>query len=240
VSIDLVSLKYLGQQRVTFQNLKASGPTAYLLLMPDQEQLARSRALDDLRRISEQIRVRTEERDALLARLHAEGYSIPKLAQASGMSVGKAHAVSKRALRKVSTIGYEGRSIENFVEEVETAGIECVVDVRELPLSRRRGFSKTALSERLALAGIRYEHERSLGNPKDNRDDFRAGNQRAITRYESLLAGSAADAIERLRRSIDASNIALLCYERDHSTCHRSCITRHMQSVDPNLVVERL
>jgi hypothetical protein len=208
--------------------------------MPDQQHLARMRALDDLRRLSDRIRARIVERDALLARLHADGFSIPSLADASRMSIGKAHAVSKRALRKVTTIGYEGRSIDDFVEEVKGAGIECVVDVRELPLSRRPGFSKTALSERLASAGIRYEHERSLGNPKDNRDGFRAGSEQAIERYESLLDGPAADAIERLRRSIDRSNIALLCYERDHSTCHRSCITKHIQAVDPTLAVDRL
>jgi hypothetical protein len=203
-------------------------------------QLARSRALDDLRRISDQIRQRTEDRDAMLAMLHAEGVSIPKLAEAAGMSTGKAHSLSRAALRIVTTIGYEGRSIDSFVDEVEGAEIECVVDVRELPLSRRRGFSKTALGERLASAGIRYEHERALGNPKDNRDGFRAGHRRAIERYESLLVGPAAGAVDRLRRSIGQSSIALLCYERDHSTCHRSCITDQLQASDPNLVVKKL
>lgn len=203
-------------------------------------QLAHVRALDDLRRISDQIRQRTEDRDAMLARLHAEGISIPKLAKAAGMSTGKAHSLSRTALRMVSTIGYEGRSVDSFVEEIEAAEIQCVVDVRELPLSRRRGFSKTALGERLASAGIRYEHERALGNPKDNRDAFRAGHRRAIERYESLLIGPAAGAVDRLRQSIGQSSIALLCFERDHSTCHRSCITDQLQALDPNLVVKRL
>lgn len=207
--------------------------------MPDRR-LEHARALDDLRRISEQIRQRTEDRDAMLARLHAEGVSIPKLAEAAGMSTGKAHSLSRTALRVVSTIGYEGRTIDSFVEEVEAAEIESVVDVRELPLSRRRGFSKTALGERLASAGIRYDHERALGNPKDNRDGFRAGHRRAIERYESLLVGPSAGAVERLRQSIGQSSIALLCYERDHSTCHRSCITDQLQASDPDLFVRKL
>src|SRR5262245_36925707 len=58
------------------------------------------------------------------------------------------------------TIGYEARTIEQFVVELRRKRISRVIDVRELPLSRRRGFSKTPLSSTLADAGIDYVHLR--------------------------------------------------------------------------------
>lgn len=65
------------------------------------------------------------------------------------------------------TIGYEThREPASPVVALLAADVERLVDVRELPLSRRRGFSKTALAGALADAGIHYEHERALGNPK--------------------------------------------------------------------------
>ena len=61
------------------------------------------------------------------------------------------------------TIGYQGRSLEEFLAVLRREGIGCVVDVRRNALSRKPGFSKTALREALAGAGIDYLHLRRLG-----------------------------------------------------------------------------
>jgi uncharacterized protein (DUF488 family) len=73
------------------------------------------------------------------------------------------------------SIGYEGRDASTMADELASAGVTVLVDVRLTPLSRKRGFSKTALRELLATRGIAYVHLRALGNPKDNRDNFRVG-----------------------------------------------------------------
>ena len=62
-------------------------------------------------------------------------------------------------------IGYEGLSVDQLVARLQADGIEVLVDVRMTPLSRKPGFSKRALSEALSAAGIRYVHDRRLGNP---------------------------------------------------------------------------
>ena len=69
-------------------------------------------------------------------------------------------------------IGYEGLSLDAFVERLVREGIAVVADVRLTPLSRKPGFSKRALTEGLAQHGIRYVHLPSLGNPKWNRAGF--------------------------------------------------------------------
>ena len=63
------------------------------------------------------------------------------------------------------SVGYEGRTPAEMVALLRAQRVSRVLDIRELPLSRRRGFSKTALAERLRKAGIEYRHLRFAGNP---------------------------------------------------------------------------
>ncbi len=118
----------------------------------------------------------------------------------------------------IVSVGYQGRSVGELIDVLRQGGVEVLVDVRLNPISRKPGFSKNPLSQALAEAGIGYRHERELGNPRENRDPFHQ------ERYEAHLreGGSAAYAeLMELARSV---RIALLCYERLHRECHRSCI----------------
>src|SRR5476649_1046545 len=54
------------------------------------------------------------------------------------------------------TFGYEGLGVGEFIDRLRTAGVGTVVDVRELPLSRKKGFSKQSFAEALRAAGIEY------------------------------------------------------------------------------------
>ena len=191
-------------------------------------------------RLSQQIQRRTEERDSLLARLHAEGCSLPELASAAEISVGKAHKLAHSKLNRVDTIGYEGRNIAEFVEALASAGVTLLVDVRENAMSRVRGFSKSRLREALAEAGIAYEHMKGLGNPKENRDALRSGDERAIAYFNKRLLNGSADDLKRLGEALQSEHVALLCFERDHQTCHRSLIVDALQAQDRTLHVVNL
>ena len=63
------------------------------------------------------------------------------------------------------TIGYEKTSWPDVLATLRAAGVAQVIDVRQLPLSRRAGFSKRQLAAGLAEAGIGYVHLRALGTP---------------------------------------------------------------------------
>ena len=56
------------------------------------------------------------------------------------------------------TTGYEGRAVDDFVEDLRFADVEVFADIHELPHSRRPGFSKSKLSEHMARAGVEYMH----------------------------------------------------------------------------------
>jgi uncharacterized protein (DUF488 family) len=140
---------------------------------------------------------------------------------------------------KLFTVGYEGRSLDELIDELLGAGVERLVDVRELPLSRRRGFSKTALSEALREVGIEYVHVRALGNPKPNRERYWAGDvEGGAAVYRKHLNNGSRSALLELAESLGADQACLLCFERDHAECHRDVIVEALQELRPGLAVD--
>jgi uncharacterized protein (DUF488 family) len=139
------------------------------------------------------------------------------------------------------TIGYETATPADLVARLRAEGIERVVDVRELPLSRRQGFSKTLLAETLAAAGILYEHVRELGNPKPNRDRYKRGDVKGGARsYRAHLHNGAFPAVVDLAQSIETSKTCLLCVEDTHETCHRAVIAGAVAELLPRVAVVHL
>jgi len=68
--------------------------------------------------------------------------------------------------RQLFTAGYEGATINSFISNLLVNNIEYVLDVRALPLSRKPGFSKSTLAQRLNCEKIQYIHLVELGAPK--------------------------------------------------------------------------
>lgn len=123
------------------------------------------------------------------------------------------------------SVGYEGRDAQELIATLVACDVQVLVDVRLTPLSRKRGLSKTALASALEVAGIRYVHHRELGNPKDNRDSFRKGTLASRRLYRQILEGAdATDALRHVSELLDEGVVALLCFERDHSACHRGMV----------------
>jgi uncharacterized protein (DUF488 family) len=142
---------------------------------------------------------------------------------------------------KLFTVGYEGRSLDELVQELLDAGVQRLVDVRELPLSRRRGFSKTTLSDALRDAGIDYVHVRALGNPKHNRERYWAGDvEGGAAVYRRHLNNGSRSALLELSDSLGDDPACLLCVERDHTECHRDVIVEALQELAPRLTVSHL
>lgn len=73
--------------------------------------------------------------------------------------------LSISSYKTVYTTGYEGKEIEEFIEYLNAHDIQRVVDVREIPLSRKKGFSKNTLRHLLAERDIDYIHIKALGSP---------------------------------------------------------------------------
>ncbi len=143
---------------------------------------------------------------------------------------------------RVWTIGYERHETHaSLSDALRAAGVERLLDVRELPLSRRRGFSKRALAAAIGAVGIRYEHERALGNPKPLRDLYRAGRQpEGEAGYLAHVRNGSAWALQELARTLTETTTCLMCWEHDHRTCHREVIVLELRRLVPDLQVKHL
>ena len=63
-------------------------------------------------------------------------------------SKGKSRRSQARPIAKsaVHTAGYEGQTVDGFLNGLAQSGIQCLIDVRNNPVSRRYGFHKSTLS----------------------------------------------------------------------------------------------
>ena len=125
---------------------------------------------------------------------------------------------------RIFTIGYEGATVPEFIAALQKGGVERVIDVRALPLSRRPGFSKTPLRAALEEAGIDYVHLKALGTPPDGREAARKGRMAEMKRIyaEQLETPEAGMDAGRMIALAEEMPSALLCFERDSAGCHRT------------------
>jgi len=129
------------------------------------------------------------------------------------------------------TFGYEGLSIDGFIERLKDAQVDLVVDVRELPLSRKKGFSKNAFRERLLHAGIGYEHRSTLGCPKPIRDQYKIdGDWTAYTQGFLAYLGKVKSEVRALAATARQHRACLVCFEADFGACHRTYVARAVRS----------
>jgi len=115
-----------------------------------------------------------------------------------------------------------------------------VLDIRAVPQSRKPGFSKTLLGGSLAEIGIGYTHLRGLGTPKPGRDAARSG--KAALMHEIFTAHmrtpEAQFDLQQARALTAAAPCCLLCFERDHTQCHREIVAGLLGGTVRHLVAE--
>jgi len=123
------------------------------------------------------------------------------------------------------TIGYEGRTIKDFITALEDKKIRVLVDVRDYPFSRKPDFRQTRLSQVLENNGIHYLHYKSLGAPKPIRTKFKeTGNLETFTKeYSAHLAEQDTELWELYSTALDDTS-CILCFEKDAHLCHRSIL----------------
>jgi uncharacterized protein (DUF488 family) len=132
----------------------------------------------------------------------------------------------------IFTIGYEAATMTDFLAALTSAGVERVIDVRALPLSRRPGFSKSPLRVALGEAGIGYVHLRALGTPAAGREAARKGRHEELKRIyagQLELPEAIAEGAQMLDLATERPS-ALLCFEREPGGCHRSLLLAAVSS----------
>lgn len=131
------------------------------------------------------------------------------------------------------TMGYEGTTIDSFIDSLQINNINCIIDVRALPLSRKPGFSKTKLAGRLNHIKIQYIHLPELGTPKDIRNELKSTRDYVafFKKMEKYLAGKK-DAIRQAYNHVIDTRCCLLCFERFADKCHRKIVAEKIKSTN--------
>ncbi len=148
-----------------------------------------------------------------------------------------AAAASRKGLpRTIYSVGYEGLTLEQFLKRLGDNHVTTLVDVRMTAASRRPGFSKRRLESALAGVGIAYVHERELGNPPENRENFRTGDRElGRMRMRARLENGSGAALLRVVELSKNESIAVLCVERFAVSCHRQVVTEMACEIEPTL-----
>lgn len=139
------------------------------------------------------------------------------------------------AERYFYTLGYEGLKSEEFVTRLKETHVKTLVDVREVPWSRKKGFSKSQLEKTLSSNGITYVHVKELGSPRDLRKKVKETSD-----YKSFFEGYLSYVSTRnteLNSVLDMVNktvCCLMCYEKDPETCHRKIVASEVKKIDGN------
>lgn len=133
---------------------------------------------------------------------------------------------------RISTIGYEGRTLEAYLNELADSGATVLCDVRRNPISRKYGFSKTTLANSCERMGIRYEHLPELGIPSEERKNLNTQRD-----YDALFANYRKGNLLLQEHSLDkiyrwmqgGDRVTLTCYEREPHQCHRHCVAEAIE-----------
>lgn len=134
---------------------------------------------------------------------------------------------------RILTIGYEGREFDEFVSLIKDNAITRIIDVREKPLSRKKGFSKSALSELLQKENISYIHIKDLGSPSSLREKLKKdGDYQYFFRNYLDHLSEKEEAISELVERIEDGVNCLMCFERSYIYCHRSIVVKKLMEYD--------
>jgi hypothetical protein len=134
--------------------------------------------------------------------------------------------------RALQTIGYEGHTLEKYLNLLLESGITLLCDVRRNPLSRKYGFSKHTLSRACEGVGIRYEHLPELGIASEKRQSLakQSDYDALFAEYERNALPQQTTALEKIRDWIaSGERVALTCFERLPQQCHRHCVAEALE-----------
>ena len=136
------------------------------------------------------------------------------------------------SVNPIATIGYEKTDPPQFLLALAQAGIDTLVDIRDVGFSHKPGFSTVPLRSSLEAAGIAYWHLRDLGNPKVGRVAAKSGDTgRFHSVYEGVLSGRAGQlALDLLADRTRSGRLCFMCFERDHTCCHRDLVAKRLEA----------
>ncbi|HEY1009970.1 MAG TPA: DUF488 domain-containing protein [Daejeonella sp.] len=210
------------------KGILCEGTTGYAL--PDKTDYIKT-LKDADRKILNQVQVLYGKMDGNKLMLHTYRnfpyYAINSVAAANMLSdeemANVEHARPAGTQTILFTIGYEGVSLEKYLNKLLVNDIKVLVDVRRNPLSMKFGFSKNQLLKYCSSLGIEYMHFPELGIHSDQRQELatQADYDKLFIDYKRQLPSTHSSQSKLLELLVKHHRIALTCFEANICQCHR-------------------
>lgn len=134
------------------------------------------------------------------------------------------HLKQEKIQATLFTIGYEGISLEEYLNRLLRNDVRLLVDVRNNPLSMKYGFSKSQLKRFCESLGIAYLHLPDVGIQSDQRQELNTQKDydELFEQYKAQnLTQTKNTQLEILNLIKQHHRIALTCFEANICQCHR-------------------
>lgn len=141
------------------------------------------------------------------------------------------------------TIGYEGISLENYLNKLVKNNISLLVDVRKNPLSMKFGFSKTLLKKYCNSLNITYIHIPEVGITSNKRQSLESQEDydNLFNDYKNTTLKETVDNQEQILALLNEYNrIALTCFESNICQCHRLPLAESLHKLKDDLIIEHI
>lgn len=134
-------------------------------------------------------------------------------------------ATPKKVGSTLFTLGYEGLSLEQYINLLLKHDVKILFDVRKNAMSMKYGFSKKTLQSACENVSITYEHYPDVGIASNKRKNLQTQED-----YDTLFAEYRTTVlhqtvpvqIELCKKIEKMKRAALLCFEKKPVMCHRS------------------
>lgn len=134
------------------------------------------------------------------------------------------------------TIGYEGISLEEYLNRLLKNNVHLLIDVRRNPVSQKYGFSKKTLSGFCDRLGIEYIHIPDVGIDSSKRRELKTQTDYDLLfdDYKATVLNKTTESQNQILKLLNEhKRIALTCFEADTCQCHRTHLAEKLQK-SPN------
>lgn len=218
---DVSTMQKYGQVEVTNKGIEKKDPVDYVNLLKEKDKVALRQLYVSHGRKDYNDLIRYTYRQHPYFAIHSEiagrYLNDEELARVVGCKPSASNTI-------LYTIGYEGISLEEYLNKLIGKDVRVLVDVRNNPMSMKYGFTKGQLSNACNSVGIQYMHFPEVGIVSEQRQELscQADYDKLFERYrkETLTkTNSSQDRILELLKSKE--RIALTCFEANICQCHR-------------------
>ncbi|WP_321514874.1 DUF488 domain-containing protein [Marinifilum fragile] len=141
------------------------------------------------------------------------------------------------------TIGYEGRSIERYLNILIQQNIKILCDVRKNPMSRKYGFAKKTLQNACESVQIKYIHLPELGIQGEKRQTLNTQSDydKLFADYEKNILPAESKALNLIHSLVkNYGRVALTCYEESPNQCHRTRVANAINQIEETIPLKHL